>query len=140
MTLRDQIVAEARTWKGTPFQHLARCKGAGVDCIGLVVSVAKAMGFSVEDRKQYPRIPIHGVFSDELKRQTDEIKIVDVLPGDMLAFTWRAELHHVGIVTCLDPMTMVHAYATARLCVEDDVDSMWHNRIVGAYRFKELAD
>src|SRR6266404_817315 len=30
--LRDKVLSEAQSWLGTPFEHLQRCKGAGVDC------------------------------------------------------------------------------------------------------------
>jgi len=36
---RDWIVAEALTWKFTPYQHKSRLKGIGVDCGGLLYEV-----------------------------------------------------------------------------------------------------
>lgn len=33
---RDELVAEVRTWLGTPYQHKGRVKHIGVDCGGLV--------------------------------------------------------------------------------------------------------
>lgn len=36
---RQYVIDEARTWKGTPYQHKARVKGVGVDCGGLVYQV-----------------------------------------------------------------------------------------------------
>ena len=33
---RDDIVAEARTWVGTPYRHQASEKGIGADCLGLI--------------------------------------------------------------------------------------------------------
>ena len=38
---RQDIIAEARTWKGTPFHHKARVKGVGVDCGGFIYEVFK---------------------------------------------------------------------------------------------------
>jgi len=35
----DKVVASARTWIGTPYQHQMSCKGAGSDCLGLVRGV-----------------------------------------------------------------------------------------------------
>ena len=32
----DAIVAAARTWIGTPYEHQASCRGAGTDCLGLL--------------------------------------------------------------------------------------------------------
>src|SRR5688572_25297534 len=36
---RDQIVAAARDWIGTPYRHQASLKGVGCDCLGLVRGV-----------------------------------------------------------------------------------------------------
>ncbi len=33
---RDWIIAEAKTWKGTPYQHKGRVMGVGVDCGGMI--------------------------------------------------------------------------------------------------------
>jgi cell wall-associated NlpC family hydrolase len=40
---RDQIVAEARSWIGTPYRHQASLKGVGCDCLGLVRGVWRAL-------------------------------------------------------------------------------------------------
>ena len=37
--INDKVVAAARTWIGTPYQHQMSCKGAGSDCLGLVRGV-----------------------------------------------------------------------------------------------------
>jgi cell wall-associated NlpC family hydrolase len=31
---REAVIAEARTWLGTPWHHQASLKGVGCDCIG----------------------------------------------------------------------------------------------------------
>ena len=43
MTREERIVAEARSWVGTPYQHQCSTKGAGTDCLGLVRGVWRAM-------------------------------------------------------------------------------------------------
>ena len=44
------VVRMARTWLGTPYHHQGRVKGAGVDCGGLVIGVARFLmiGFGAE--------------------------------------------------------------------------------------------
>ncbi len=37
----DDVIAEARTWLGTPWHHQASVKGVGCDCIGFVRGVAE---------------------------------------------------------------------------------------------------
>lgn len=41
---RDAIIAEAKTWLGTPYHHQGRIKGAGVDCGMLLAEVYAACG------------------------------------------------------------------------------------------------
>ena len=40
---RSLIVAEARSWIGTPYRHQASLKGVGCDCLGLVRGVWRAV-------------------------------------------------------------------------------------------------
>ena len=39
MIARDEIVAAARGWRGTPYRHQASVKHIGTDCLGLVRGV-----------------------------------------------------------------------------------------------------
>jgi len=40
---RTDVVAEARTWLGTPFKHQGCLKGVACDCIGLIKGVGLAL-------------------------------------------------------------------------------------------------
>ncbi len=40
---RRAVVAEARTWIGTPYRHQASLKGVGCDCLGLVRGIFRAL-------------------------------------------------------------------------------------------------
>jgi cell wall-associated NlpC family hydrolase len=39
MTPRERVIAEAQSWIGSPYHHMARVKGAGVDCFTLLCEV-----------------------------------------------------------------------------------------------------
>jgi cell wall-associated NlpC family hydrolase len=53
--LQDQVLAEARTWLGTPWHHEGDVKGAGVDCAMLLVRVFAAVGaIPAIDPRPYP--------------------------------------------------------------------------------------
>jgi NlpC/P60 family putative phage cell wall peptidase len=41
--IRNTIIAEARSWIGTPYHHQAALKGVGCDCLGLVRGVWRAV-------------------------------------------------------------------------------------------------
>lgn len=49
MTTRAAIVAEAMTWRGTPYHHCADVRGVGVDCAMLLVRVYQACGLTPLD-------------------------------------------------------------------------------------------
>lgn len=42
--LRDAIIKEAISWLGTPYHHMASVKGAGVDCLTLIIACYRAVG------------------------------------------------------------------------------------------------
>lgn len=42
--MRAAIVAEAYSWLRTPYHHQARVKGAGVDCVWLLIEVFRTTG------------------------------------------------------------------------------------------------
>lgn len=44
MSVADNIVAAARSWIGTPYRHHAKVKGAGADCIQLVLAAHEEAG------------------------------------------------------------------------------------------------
>lgn len=145
MTKRDELVAEARSWIDTPFLHLGRVKGLGVDCIGLVVCVAREVGFYVIDSEWYPPRPIYGFFEMAVDSQTaqvtDDKELPGVLIGDLLKFAYgRDNQQHIGIVTQIEPIVrFVHSYATVKKVIEQDYEKSWSSRFKGARRYKELA-
>jgi cell wall-associated NlpC family hydrolase len=48
--MRLAIVAEARSWVGTPYHLGAMLKGAGCDCGTLLLGVAQACGFALDQK------------------------------------------------------------------------------------------
>jgi len=131
MITRKQIVDEARTWIGTPFQHQARVKGRGVDCIGVVQQVAQALSITKYDRSDYGREPANG----ELQKALNEhlIKIDTLENGCILLMKFINEPQHVAIYT--DKNTIIHAYANVGKCVEHRLDPKWERRIYSMYKY-----
>lgn len=134
MTGQD-VVNEARTWIGTPFHHQARLKGHGVDCIGLVVGVAGALGLQHADRSDYSRLPDGITLAAELNAQM--FKVEKMQAGDVLLFAMPKLPRHVAI--CSTNGRMVHATSLVDKCVEVTIDKTWLRALRGVYRFKELA-
>ena len=134
MTTGQDVVAEARTWIGTPFQHQGRVKGRAVDCAGLVVGVAHSLGFEIADMAGYARQP----FGNLLKAicEAQGVKVDTPQPGDILLMRFVREPQHLA-VHAVD--TIIHSYQRAGKVTEHRMDNVWRDRIVAVYRFKELA-
>jgi cell wall-associated NlpC family hydrolase len=57
---RQAVIAEARTWIGTPFHHAACVKGAGVDCVYMpAASYNKAIGVGIVIPTYSPQWHLH---------------------------------------------------------------------------------
>jgi NlpC/P60 family putative phage cell wall peptidase len=141
---RSAIVAEARSWIGTPYRHQASLKGVGCDCLGLVRGVWRAL-IGDEPERAPPYAPD---WAEALGRETlaeaAARHLVAIAPeaageGDVLLFRWRAHLpaKHAAIVTA--PALMVHAHDGAAVA-EVALAPWWRRRLVFAFRFPGVAD
>ena len=142
---RAAVLAEARSWLGTRWQHQARSKGVGCDCIGFVAGVALAVGlddaarfFRDMDTEGYGREPNSTMLLRVCFRYLDPIALSDAVPGDILLMRFKSEPQHFGLLSQRDPDYMLHAYAQARKVAENRIDAVWKSRIVGAWKFRGL--
>lgn len=136
MVIREEVIEEARTWINTPFHHQGRVKGAGVDCAGVVIGTAEALGLLSDfNDMPYAKSPSADQLRTTLKTYMDEIPVSEALPGDVLLFAFDREPQHVGFLTNIG---LLHAYAQVRKCVEHSFDAVWQSRVRGAYRFKGI--
>jgi cell wall-associated NlpC family hydrolase len=134
MATRAEVVECARSYLGTRWHHQGRVKGAGVDCAGLLICVARDLGLADVNCSGYSRYP-DGTLDAVCAEHMQRIGAGHVLPGDVLTFTFAAEPQHLGIVaTSGDQLTIIHSYAEARRVVENAIDPVWRPRIRGAYR------
>lgn len=120
MNLREAIVEEARGWLCTPFQHRARVKGAGVDCIQLLADVYEAVG--LVRGVALDRYPRDWFLHREDSRLVDGIARVAVpvtvpLPGDVALFQIGRAVAHAGIV--VQWPQIIHASEAMGVVYED---------------------
>ena len=121
---RAAIVAEARSWIGTPYHHMADVKGVGCDCAMLLVRVYVDLKL-VEpfDPRPYTR-DWHLHRGEErylgflLARARE---VAAPLPGDVILFKYGRCFSHGGIVTLSRPLTIVHAFHPARVVLEEEL-------------------
>jgi NlpC/P60 family putative phage cell wall peptidase len=142
---RGAVVVEARAWVGTRWQHQARLKGIGTDCIGLVAGVADALGvpearafFAAPEWHNYGREPDAAMLLGGCDRFLDRVPVADARAGDVLVMRFAENPQHFAIVSNDAPQRIIHAYAQARRVVEHGLDALWRSRIVRAYRFRGI--
>jgi NlpC/P60 family putative phage cell wall peptidase len=145
MTLtRAIIVAEARSWLGTPYRHQASLKGIGCDCLGLVRGVWRAT-LGAEPERAPPYAPDWAEASSAeplaaaAARHLLAVDLADIALGDVLLFRWRAGMtaKHAAIVTA--PDLMVHAHDGAAVA-EVALAPWWRRRLAYAFRFPGVMD
>ena len=109
--MREKIVAEARSWIGTRYHNCADIKGVGVDCGMLLVRVFVDFGL-VEPFDPRPYTHDWHMHRDE-ERYLDLVlaraQVETPIPGDVMLFRVGRCYSHGGIVTRLEPLTIIHA-------------------------------
>jgi len=109
------IIAEGKTWLGTPYHPMARVKGAGADCATFIAEVCIALGL-------IPNIDIpresaahflktaNPAYLETVLRFCEEITQEDVRPGDLVMYKkpkWPIFTHGAIIVEW--PNAVLHA-------------------------------
>lgn len=144
MTCGAAVVAEARRWLDTPFQHQGRLLGVAVDCAGVVTEIARALGLETCDVCDYQRQPDGARLQALCEQHMDRVPPgTSVQPGDVLLMRLAREPQHLAIVSRVDedgrPAAIIHAYAEVGKVVEHGLDLIWRRRIIRAYRMKGVA-
>lgn len=135
MTQRERIVEIARSYVGTPYHHQARQPGVGIDCVGVIVCIARELGLIDDgvDYTTYQRTPtddgLLAILDSHLERLHDPSMAE---PGDVLVFRLGKWPHHVAIKTGAD--TLVHSYYGVGRVVETNIHGNWRARICAAHR------
>jgi len=135
--MRSKIIAEARSWIGTPYHNCADIKGVGCDCGMLLVRV-------FVDLKLVPPFDPRPYAADWHLHRGEE-RYLDALlsrasrvdapkPGDVMLFRVGRCYSHGGVVTRSDPLTLVHASWPAKVVLEEVVaqNAMMRERVHSA--------
>ncbi len=118
MTTREAVVAEARSWIGTPWHHAGRVKGVGVDCVGLPVGVLRACGAVAQDFDVPPYVQSpDGTMIKTCSRYMTQIKRSEMQIGDLIVLASDVVPQHLGIVGDYQHggMSIIHA-CNSRSC------------------------
>ena len=141
---RTRIVASARGWLGTPYQHQASLIHVGCDCLGLVRGVwREVIGREPETPPPYSADWAEAGGKDTLRdaalRYLHPRGKTGWQAGDVILFRWRAHLpaKHLAIVTAAD--TMIHAHDGASVA-EVALSPFWLRHLDGVFGFPGVAD
>lgn len=133
---RAEIVAAARSFLGVPFRHQGRTRH-GLDCIGLVVAVARDLGRYEGDVTGYQRRTSGNSFMAQMQAEgLRDVPWECRLPGDVVLMHDNHYPCHVAILSETD--RIVHAFALRRQVVEEVLTEHWKRRLVGVYRLPWL--
>jgi len=99
MTTRSEVVAFARTCVGTRFAHRGRVPGVALDCAGLLICTARALGLVSPnfDVPEYTGVP-DGTLESWCDRYMTRIAQADMQVGDAIAVITDQDPQHLGIL------------------------------------------
>lgn len=139
MITRSQIIETARSFVGTPYHHQGRLPGVGMDCVGMIVCVARALNLAVEDYTRYSANP-DGSLLDRVEASLVRIPTELAIAGDVVMFYIQQPTlpQHLAI---LSDVGMIHAFdGGSRRVVEVSLSETWRKRIVAAFKFPDLQE
>lgn len=145
MITREAIVAEARTWEKTRYQHQGRVKRVAVDCIG--VPGMTALNCGVEGGREWrddPDMHNYGPQPDPAflwaacERFLIQIPIDAATLGDLLVIAFPRQPQHFAIISRINPIYVIHAYLQRRKVVEQSLP-IAKGKTLRAYRFRGIA-
>ena len=142
--LQERVIAEARSWMGTPYRHQASLMGVGSDCLGLVRGVWRGIyGAEPEALKPYSADWAEAGGADALleaaRRNFIQKPIFDLADGDVILFRWKPShaAKHLGIL--VSEHSFIHAYEGHSVMISALVPQ-WRSRIAAVFSFKPLKD
>jgi hypothetical protein len=150
---REAIVAEARSWIGTPWKHNQIAKGAGADCLGFLAGIAFALGYAdarlvIRDPKfrAYGRSPDPAMLDDACETYLDPIEVSSARLADIIRIVPPRGVYaqHFGLVSRVDafdrPTHIIHCTnAYPRAVTEHSLNDDWRGRIKRAYAWRGVA-
>ena len=135
--MRSDVLAVARRWIGTPYQHQTSCEGVGADCLGLVrgiwrevcgdePAVVPAYTPDWSEMTKDERLP------EAMERYFTPVS--EAALGDVLVFRLRSVAKHLAVASAGGKI--IHAYS-GRGVVETPLSPAWERRIAGVFRFPD---
>ncbi|MCF8473068.1 MAG: C40 family peptidase [Emcibacter sp.] len=135
---RAQIILCARRCLGVPFRHQGRNPSYGLDCVGLVVYVAKSLGLSDFDQLDYKKIPKKQAISRYANSADFRIKPIEqMMYGDIILLRFGRFLEHAAIVT---DRGIIHACEKYGKVTEHGLSADWRSKIISVHTFSIFSE
>ena len=117
MTTRLDVVLVARSYVGTPFHHMGRVPGVGLDCSGVLICTGRELGLVPPDFDVPPYTPTpdgHSMIEwcDTHMRRVSQ---VEMRPGDAILLVVDQHPQHLGILANYPhaDFSLIHAASNA---------------------------
>jgi len=134
------VIENALSWQGVPWRHQGRSR-SGIDCIGLVITLAHELGLSDFDTHAYNRSPDGVNFLSGFKSHMDRVPPGDEKPGDVVVLRDQTLPCHCGILVWFrNTFYLVHAAAKSRKVVMDLFDGDLKSRKIAIFRYRGLEE
>ncbi|MBF9044841.1 peptidase [Rhodobacterales bacterium HKCCE4037] len=138
----SDVVSIARTWLGTPYIHQTSCKGAGCDCLGLILGVWREIHGTLPApvpayTNDWSEVSGEERLLKAARAHLVEKPVADAAPGDVLIFRMRASAvaKHVAIQSAVEPIPrFIHAYSGCGV-TESALTAPWSRRVVARFVF-----
>lgn len=131
--IAGSIVADARSLIGTKFRHQGRDPRTGIDCVGLLIWIAKKEGLPHEEFNNYGRDVPGKTLEQLLYKYCDKLEERDRLGSVILFDLVRVGVgHHVGI---RDRYGFIHAMSrpSGGVVRFEPMTPSWEKRIKSAW-------
>ncbi len=139
---REDVIAAARLWIGTPYRHQASVRGQGCDCLGLLRGVWRdCVGAEPEVVPPYSpdwaELSTRDTLLMAARRHLVACALDALRPGDVLLFRMGPghPAKHCAILS--RPARIIHAYWGRTVC-ETALVGWWQRRLVAGFSFPGL--
>lgn len=119
---RARVVAEAKSWLGTPYRQLGASKGASIDCAMLLVRCWVEGGvFKEFDPRPYPPEWHMHKSEERYLAWMEELAVEVPTPraGDIVLYRYGLCFSHGGVM--ISPTRLIHASAFEHDCTFSDL-------------------
>lgn len=145
MNCRADIVRVARGYLDTPFHHMGRQPGLGLDCVGVPICVCRELGIVAPDFDVPPYTPTPDghTMLEWCNAHLTAVSQADMQPGDMIITAVDVDPQHIGILADYrhGGLSIIHAASNAHPGRVIETRLMFSRalRFVAAFSMMEIA-